>query len=414
MGHPACVNLGTLRLTVLAMNTKRYALFTLLACLATPLAYGSQFIDEFDGKFDMSRYLSENAFGFLPVPIIISEPAVDQGLGLAGLFFHEDEAAAQQRREMMATAENPTRHLLPPSISAVFGAYTGNDSFFVGGGHFGFFRKGAIRYEGGIGYGDINLDYYSIGDIELSDPFSLNTRALFVTNTLKFRIGELPLYLGPSQSFVDAQLSPQDLASWFPPGVPPGIVDRLTELLTSDITTSGIGFELEMNLTDNLFTPTEGFNYTLDYMAYRDGIGSDIEYDSWKLEGLNYFRFSDQWRLGLRLGAEVVDSDEVLPPFAMPGIDLRGIPAARYQAENVALAEGELTWQFTPRWSALAFAGAGWADNTGSDLFSSSSRVSRGAGLRYNIARHYGMHVGLDVARGPEDTVWYVQVGSAW
>ena len=59
-----------------------------------------------------------------------------------------------------------------------------------------------------------------------------------------------------------------------------------------------------------------------------------------------------QWRFGLRLGAEIVDSDEILPPFAMPGLDLRGIPAAGYQGENVA--------------------------------------------------------------RGLEDTAWYIQVGSAW
>lgn len=199
-----------------------------------------------------------------------------------------------------------------------------------------------------------------------------------------------------------------------PPQTPPELIDDLTELLTADITTSGLGFELEFDSRDSIFTPTQGFVYTLDYMAYRDEIGSDIEYDSWELEGQNYFKLNDQWRAGLRLGAEVVDSDELLPPFAMPGLDMRGIPAARYQAENVALVEGELTWQFAPRWSVLGFVGAGWADNSGSDLFSSSSIVSQGAGFRYNIARQYGLHVGLDVARGPEDTVWYIQVGSAW
>ena len=75
--------------------------------------------------------------------------------------------------------------------------------------------------------------------------------------------------------------------------------------------------------------------------------------------------------------------------------------------------EGELTWQFTHVWSVLGFVGAGWADKSGSDLFNTSSRVSQGAGFRYKIARQYDMHVGLDIARGPEDTVWYIQVGSA-
>jgi hypothetical protein len=34
--------------------------------------------------------------------------------------------------------------------------------------------------------------------------------------------------------------------------------------------------------------------------------------------------------------------------------------------------------------------------------------------LRYEIARKFGLHVGIDVARGPEDTAFYLQVGSAW
>jgi hypothetical protein len=39
---------------------------------------------------------------------------------------------------------------------------------------------------------------------------------------------------------------------------------------------------------------------------------------------------------------------------------------------------------------------------------------SGGVGGRYLIARRLGMHAGLDVARGPEDTVWYIVVGTNW
>jgi hypothetical protein len=179
-------------------------------------AQSSQFIDSFDGQFDMSEYLGENAFGFLPVPIIISEPAVDQGLGLAGLFFHEDDVAAEKRKEALSTSESPSHHLLPPSISFGAGLYTGNDSYMVAGGHMGFYRQGKLRYEGVIGYGSINLDYYGVGDINVDQPFSLNTEALFVTNTLKFQVADLPLYIGPTQTYIDAQLSPNGLGSWFP------------------------------------------------------------------------------------------------------------------------------------------------------------------------------------------------------
>ena len=37
-----------------------------------------------------------------------------------------------------------------------------------------------------------------------------------------------------------------------------------------------------------------------------------------------------------------------------------------------------------------------------------------GTGFRYLIAKKLGIHAGIDVARGPEDTVFYIQVGSPW
>ena len=107
---------------------------------------GSQFRDPLDGRFDASTFLVENAYGFLPVPIIITDPAVGGGLGMVGLFFHESEEQQEQRLKALRESEDGVRYLLPPSVSAVAGAYTGNDSWFTGGGHMGFFKQGAIRY----------------------------------------------------------------------------------------------------------------------------------------------------------------------------------------------------------------------------------------------------------------------------
>jgi len=37
-----------------------------------------------------------------------------------------------------------------------------------------------------------------------------------------------------------------------------------------------------------------------------------------------------------------------------------------------------------------------------------------GLGFRYRLARLLGLQAGIDVARGPEDTSFYITVGSAW
>ena len=70
-----------------------------------PVVNASQFIDVFDGQFDASQYLSENAYGFLPVPIIITDPAVEGGLGLMGLFFHESDKEKEARLAAMQKSD---------------------------------------------------------------------------------------------------------------------------------------------------------------------------------------------------------------------------------------------------------------------------------------------------------------------
>ena len=93
---------------------------------------------------------------------------------------------------------------------------------------------------------------------------------------------------------------------------------------------------------------------------------------------------------------------------------MRGIPAARYQGQSVALSELEVAYRINLRWELSAFAGIGKASDSFSDFSESDSRVSKGAGFRYLIARRYDFNMGIDIAKGPEDTVFYIQAGSAW
>ena len=63
--------------------------------------------------------------------------------------------------------------------------------------------------------------------------------------------------------------------------------------------------------------------------------------------------------------------------------------------------------------SLIGFVGAGWTKDgiaNGGD----GPRWAGGGGVRYLLARRLGMHAGLDVARGPEQTAFYIQIGSAW
>jgi hypothetical protein len=80
----------------------------------------------------------------------------------------------------------------------------------------------------------------------------------------------------------------------------------------------------------------------------------------------------------------------------------------------MASGELEVRWQFYGRWSVVAFGGGGSAW-TNRDAFSVTQNVgSGGIGFRYELARTFGLHAGIDVAHSPGTTAVYFQVGNAW
>jgi hypothetical protein len=86
------------------------------------------YLDPVDGQFDTSDWLL-NRRGVLPVPIIVTEPAIGFGGGAALLWFHKskrDEARAEAG-EVLG---------LPPSVTAIVGLATENGTWAAGAGHF--------------------------------------------------------------------------------------------------------------------------------------------------------------------------------------------------------------------------------------------------------------------------------------
>jgi hypothetical protein len=89
------------------------------------------------------------------------------------------------------------------------------------------------------------------------------------------------------------------------------------------------------------------------------------------------------------------------------------VPKGRYQDDNVSAAELELRWNATLRWALVGFFGTGKA--WGTERFGEANSIlAGGMGVRYLIARRLGIYMGADVARGPEKTAFYIQVGNAW
>ncbi len=98
----------------------------------------------------------------------------------------------------------------------------------------------------------------------------------------------------------------------------------------------------------------------------------------------------------------------------MPFVSLRGIPALRYQAKTAGAFEVEGRYNFSERWAGIAFAGAGFTKNDEAPLETTQNIKSIGAGVRFQALKEQNVWLGLDIAKGPEEYAWYIQIGQGW
>lgn len=386
--------------TFLKTIAATYLLATVMAANAASMMDG--FVDPEDGMFDVSHWLAEKK-GFFPVPVIITEPAVGVGLGAALVFLHDPLSGRVPDDETFdPQSKDAEGKLIPPSISVLFGIYTENDTWFAGGGHMGIWKNDNIRYTGFVGTGAVNMKFYGLGLIQnKSVEFTIKPTILY--QGLKFRLNNSDFFAGVNYLINDSN-SEFDLSALIP---------NLS--IDNNNRDAAIALTLDYDSRDTIFTPGSGLNAAIQASLFREAVGGDTDFEKYKIKALYFTPLIEELILGLRGEVETVEGEAFIdvPYYQFPFVYLRGIPVMRYQGETVGVAEVELRWNFTPRWSAVGFGGVGrYNDISGSD--SLNNVYSKGAGMRYFIARRFGAHVGFDIAKGPEDTVFYLQFGHPW
>lgn len=356
--------------------------------------FDENLIDSEDGMLDASDYLA-SARGFLPVPIIITEPAIGYGLGLAVAYFHAPKELDPE--------EHP--HHGPPSISVGFGAKTENGTYLYGGAHLGVWKDDHIRYTGVVAKMNVNMTFYinnTVDNLGLNNGIGFNIDGSFLYQQAQFRLRETNWWIGANYMYMTAE-NTFDLGELLPPEIPSP---------SFEFDLGSLGLYIQYDGRNTTFTPSKGMSAKLEYSIYSDTWGSDFEYNDYEASLMHYTPFGDYSSLGLRLVGKAVDGNA--PFFAYPSVSLRGIPAMRYQGESVVVAEAEYLWGFTPRWSAVFFAGAGKTSDISEFRGQGQTVAAGGLGFRYRLAKRQGLQAGIDVAKGPEDVAVYLTVGSAW
>jgi hypothetical protein len=344
----------------------------------------SKFRSEEDGWFDMSGFL-DTEYGFLPIVIPITEPAVGYGAA-AGMAFISKPLGTGR-----------------PDITVVGGMGTENGTWGAMAGDSRNWLDDRLQTLVGAVYASVNLDFFGIGkNSRLADnPLSYNLEPKGGILQSKYRIGDSHFWAGMSYAFATTEVT------FDAPAGTPHLPDFRS---TSNV--GGVGPSLTFDTRDNLFTPTRGTYAEATAGLFSKALGGDDEFQRLQIIGIQYAPLSQKLFLGLRGQAAASFADT--PFYLRPFIYMRGVPAMRYQGEEVAQIEAELRWQLWKRFSLIGFVGDGMVWTDFDRLENKQSVIAGGTGLRYEIARKYGIHMGMDVAFSPDGTTIYIQFGSAW
>ncbi len=369
---------------------------------ALPNGFMDAFYDPSDGNFDVSNWLLERR-GFLPVPIIVTEPAVGFGAGVGLLFFHESvgDRIKEMEKDKAKQDGKPTR-LAPPSISGVAAMKTENGTWAAGGGYFGVFKHDQVRYTITGGKASVNMKFYGTNeDSILKNGVNYNLDGWGFDQKLKFRLDESDVFLGGELIYYEAN-------SQFDFNNLPGDVNQW-EIAFKNV---GAGLLLDYDSRDNIFTPSDGVLAEVSALYYKgEGLLSKSRNYQIIDAGVKYFReIIPGTVLGWRIRGGFSMGD--VPFYALPHIQLRGVANRRYQAKNVLDTEIEARYQVTDRWSLVPFAGVGAAATDIDEFKDSKPRWAGGIGIRYLIAQKLRMHYGIDMAKSEDDWAIYFTLGT--
>jgi len=324
---------------------------------------------------------------FVPVPIPISNPTLGTGLAAALLYLwphNEDDTVS------------------PTSISGVGGLYTNTDSWAATLFHQGYYARDRFRLQGVLGYADLNLKFYGIGNDSIfrDNPLAYGATGTIFNPQARFQLPFISkdLYLGLQLYYLDVEVA-FELSNILP--ILPNIAIGQRNV--------GLGPILSYDSRDNTKWPSTGNYLDLAVLDFGDYAGGDFDYLQYKLKWSQNFSVTDSLVLQYRFDGQLIDGRA--PFYQLSNINLRGIPWGVYADDMAVTLQGQVRWELFKRWSMLFFGGGGRVAEDVSDLGSSPTEFAGGTGFRYMIAPKAKLTIGADLAFSNGRAEFYIQLG---
>jgi len=329
---------------------------------------------------------AKRARDFFIVPIPMSSPTFGSGLVLGGAYFYRQNEAQKASQ--------------PPSFTAAAAGYTDNKSWFGGVLQQNYWKEDRWRFSAVAGYLDFDLELtQSLDSPEQTTTDWLVSGSVFATAISRRIHGHW--YLGLTARYLDIT---QSL----------GLVsDQPDYNLDPEIKSPGIGLTLQYDTRDKPTNAYTGKLFELKSVFADQQDRPRGEYQSYSAELRSYHRLRDDLVLAWEVNG--CAKNGTIPLWDTCRLNLRGFPVTEYLGTQSFSGQAEARWHFSPRWGAVAFAGAGWVDQPFSDNGRSDTIPSYGLGIRFMVLESQRINMRLDYGRSSDGSgAIYLAVGEAF
>jgi len=325
------------------------------------------------------------------MPIPEGSPALGNGLAVGALLRYEPKGSGGVW------------------TTGIAGLYTDSDSWGVALFQKAHLREDQIRVTAGVGYADLNIEFYGIGgDAGARDvSIDLNQKGTGVVLQGLYKVRP-NLYVGARYRFVEVDTTLDRPAPPAYPDLDPGPRELVSQV-------SGIGLAAEYDTRDSEHGPTRGIHGTGQWLWNGDAIGSDFEYGK-LTTSVNGYHGVGKGVVAWRGSVCATGSRTPFYDLCMYGQanDLRGYETGQYRDRALWAGQVEYRRPLFRRIGGVVFAGVGGIAPGLDRLGDSTVLPSAGFGIRFAASTRFRLNLRLDAAWGEDSSAVYFGMGEAF
>lgn len=329
---------------------------------------------------------SKRTKSYFIVPVPMSSPTFGTGLALGGAYFYPQSDAQKAAQ--------------PASFTGAAAGYTSNDSWAGGIMQQSYWDEDRWRFNAVAGYADFRLELVQSLNNPDESVVDWVVSGSFIQSSIARRLGD-NWYLGGTLRYLDISQG-VDLN-----------IDIPDYSLEPSIVAPGVGVYSEYDTRD---IPSNAFSGTLaefKAMVSDQRSRDNGTYIAMSARIRRYHQLRDDFVLAWDING--CQKSGEIPLWDTCRLNLRGFPVTDYLSKQSIAAQVEGRWQFSERWGAVAFAGAGLVDRPFADNGDGETIPSYGVGLRYMVLPSQRINIRVDYGRSDTGTgAWYLSVGEAF